>query len=196
MVDKTSAVLDSMVADVVNRKPRSRTAQDETKGAQGTQTPPDGSNGQAGPELGGSVAQMQAAIAEHTVRIGVLVQAIQKELSDLAYASDLLLSPLPPAGPKELPLEEARKKAEAEADQRAKAREIEKQAEFETIQAAKAEAAKAATFTDKPEASSQAPESDAWTCPDHGKSAWKTSPKGRQYLACPVEGCGEFERQR
>lgn len=34
-----------------------------------------------------------------------------------------------------------------------------------------------------------------WTCPDHGKSVKKVSPRrGREYRGCPVEGCQQFER--
>lgn len=37
----------------------------------------------------------------------------------------------------------------------------------------------------------------AWTCPDHGQVEVRTNRRTqRRYRACPVEGCGEFERPR
>jgi hypothetical protein len=192
MADKTSAVLDSMVADVVNRKRAPRTPQEPANGASGTQTPPPGRNGQAAPELGGSVAQAQAALLDYLATMEAHIDGLKHEVSNFRFAVDLMLSPirLPEVITPES-IEEARKKAEAEADQRS----------FERSMKAKEEAAQTATFS----APEPAPESnktgapsepDGWVCPDHAKSSWKTSPKGRQYLACPVKDCGEFERQR
>lgn len=50
-----------------------------------------------------------------------------------------------------------------------------------------------ASVFDKPHITTD--EAIAWTCPDHGAAGiTKTSPKGRQYTGCPVDGCRQLER--
>jgi hypothetical protein len=179
MPDKTSSVLERMTADVVNRKRKvasvpaeaPRTAQDARNGQSGTEAPPVDPVVAVGLEVTGNIAQSRELL------LGYLAE-IEAAVSHARFTLDLLFQPLRlptdlgQATPESI--EALRKQAEAEADRR-----------FAERQAELAAKAQAATYQ---------PEPDAWVCPEHGKSTWKTSPKGRRYLACP--DCDEFERAR
>jgi len=165
MPDKTSPILDQFVADVVNRKRKPaeapKTPQDARNGLDGTETP--------GAVVSGSVAGSRDALLDYLTQI-------EESVRHARYVLELLFSPLRlPEQVTPESVETARRKAEAEADQRA----------FERQQKELAEKAQVAAY-----------EPDLWICPEHGKSVRRKSPKGREFLACSVEGCGEFERVR
>ncbi len=197
MIDKSNAIMEGMVSQVLNRKrdaePKTkakasvpaeapRTNGDAPKGWTEAPTPLTTPEGDLRPlqavplEVVGSVTATREAILAH-------LTAMEAEISHIRFTLELLLQPLKvPVTATVTGIEEARKQAEAEADQRAFDRKLKEQAE----------AAAAATFTAPP---ITAPEADGWVCPEHGTSKWKTSPKGRQFLVCAQE-CGEFERAR
>jgi hypothetical protein len=172
--DKTSAVLDSMVAQVRNRRGAPETV------------PATATAAVVAPDLSGSVEQAREIVERTAAVMRQQAAELIAAADQLVYSMDLVFSVYTP-GPKPVNVDEARKRAEAEADAR---------------QAAKKEA-------DRPPASEAViaemlaavppiiARPDGWSCPDHGKVITKHSSRtGREYKACPVEGCMEIERRK
>lgn len=176
---KQSAVLDSMVSQVLNRKKPggqpstpSEKPQEPGKPASGPLTPQQA-------EYFGSVAQARATVAQAVSDLRGLAAALVDLAGSLEYGHDLVL-PAPADGTAALPDPAAVKKAkEAEADARHRA-----PADEQAIVAIMAEALPILAMAD-----------GKWYCPDHNQREVRASKKtGREYVGCPVPGCTNLER--
>ena len=171
VIDKTNGKLAEMVAEVSNRR-----------GATGTVAAgPAGAKPPLAPTLSGSVEQAREAVAHAVESMRRAEMMLADTAARLSYEMDLVFSVYEAsrAGGAPVNVEEARKRAEAEAD----ARHARQPTDPETIKEMMAEAPPIL-----------APQ--GWSCPDHGKVVQKHSNRtGKDYLACPVEGCIEIERR-
>jgi hypothetical protein len=193
---KQSAVLDSMVAQVLNRKKAPdapERAQEPGKPAQGTLTP-------AQAEYFGSVAQARATVAQAVAELRSLSAAAADLARKLEYGHDLVLPDpaiaLPPDPAN------ARKAKEAEADARHRAP-ADEEAVAELVASAPPVLGRveqqAASFSVVKATEGENPwgkhDDGKWYCPDHNQREIRASKKtGREYVGCPVPGCTNLER--
>ena len=196
MSAEADSILEAMKAQVINRKKSTVTMTAPGGKVQAPSAPA------AEPRYSASIDQARditvAAVESMRATAAALreqADALDTAARHLDYGMDLVYSihtDITASAGKPLDIEAMKRKAEAEADARHRGDGIVPgiTAHFDDGHLV----SQHLTIKSEPEIVHLS--NEGWACPDHGMAVIKTSARtGREYKACPVDGCGEIERR-